>query len=251
MNFVKSFNLLGVEAQQIPCITGEGAPTTTTEGAVGCLYMDTTNGAVYKCIGVEGGAYTWIWFKEVGKRIAYKINGTTVNLSSKYDNTTDYQWLIEKKGGNNLFDFYSMAKFENADRTPKLKTINWDNYFCYGSGDWHAPFVIGAKNNIDGDNTSETFTGGSHQYNNQNSGSIPTARTESVTFYADGVQVTEGTGFAEKFEMRWTNYVQAYNTKKADGSGREVLKENHSMIFDGEKFEWKTLDGEVYKEFLL
>jgi len=33
-----------------------------------------------------------------------------------------------------------------------------------------------------------------------------------------------------------------------------IPKENspHSyMVFDGERFEWKTLDGEVYKEFLL
>lgn len=59
MNYVKSFNLLGVEAQQIPCITGEGAPTTSTEGAVGCLYMDTTNGDIYKCTVVDGEKYTW------------------------------------------------------------------------------------------------------------------------------------------------------------------------------------------------
>ena len=59
MNYVKHFNMLGVEAQQIPCITGTGAPTTETEGAVGCFYMDTDNGDVYKCIKVEGDVYTW------------------------------------------------------------------------------------------------------------------------------------------------------------------------------------------------
>lgn len=60
MNYVESFNLLGVEAKQIPSITGNGAPTTATEGAVGCLYMDTATGDMYKCTVVSNGTYTWV-----------------------------------------------------------------------------------------------------------------------------------------------------------------------------------------------
>lgn len=59
MNYVKSLNLFGVEAKEIPCITGSGAPTTTTVGAVGLLYMNTNNGDVYKCTAVSGSTYTW------------------------------------------------------------------------------------------------------------------------------------------------------------------------------------------------
>lgn len=59
MNYVKSFNLLGVEAQQIPCITGEGIPTGTTVGAAGCLYMDDSTGAIYKCTDATDNNYTW------------------------------------------------------------------------------------------------------------------------------------------------------------------------------------------------
>lgn len=66
MNYVKSLNLFGVEVQQIPSITGSGAPTTATEGAVGCFYMDTNNGDIYKCIAVTDGAYTWEEFKSSG-----------------------------------------------------------------------------------------------------------------------------------------------------------------------------------------
>lgn len=51
MNYVESFNLLGIDAKQIPCIKGEGAPTTSTEGAVGCFYMDTLTGDIYINIG--------------------------------------------------------------------------------------------------------------------------------------------------------------------------------------------------------
>lgn len=60
MNYVESFNLLGVEAKQIPCIKGNGTPTTETEGAVGCFYMDTTTGILYKCIAASDGNYIWV-----------------------------------------------------------------------------------------------------------------------------------------------------------------------------------------------
>lgn len=59
MNYVKHLNIGGVEAKEIPCICGAGAPTTATEGAVGCFYMDTTTGEVYKCTSASVGAYTW------------------------------------------------------------------------------------------------------------------------------------------------------------------------------------------------
>lgn len=62
MNYVESLNLFGVEAMQIPCIPGKGAPTTATEGAVGCLYMDTATatGDLYKCTAIlPDGGYKW------------------------------------------------------------------------------------------------------------------------------------------------------------------------------------------------
>lgn len=60
MNYVKSFDLFGVPATQIPATPGSGAPTTATEGAVGCLYMDTNTGDLYKCTAVVDGVYTWV-----------------------------------------------------------------------------------------------------------------------------------------------------------------------------------------------
>lgn len=59
MNYVESFDLFGIDAKQIPCIKGSGAPTTSTEGAVGCFYMNTDNGDVYKCTAAADGVYTW------------------------------------------------------------------------------------------------------------------------------------------------------------------------------------------------
>lgn len=63
MNYVESLDVLGIELKQIPCIKGEGTPTTKTEGAVGCFYMNTLTGVLYKCIAIDNGAYTWTTFE--------------------------------------------------------------------------------------------------------------------------------------------------------------------------------------------
>ena len=59
MNFVKHLNLFGLEAKEVPCITNSGKPTAKTEGAVGCLYMDTDNGTMYKCVSASEGVLVW------------------------------------------------------------------------------------------------------------------------------------------------------------------------------------------------
>ena len=59
MNFVKNHNQYGVEAKEIPCLTGYGEPTEETEGAVGCLYMDRHTGDIYKCTYAADGVYVW------------------------------------------------------------------------------------------------------------------------------------------------------------------------------------------------
>lgn len=40
-------------------IKGSGPPTTSTEGDVGYLYIDTNDGEMYKCVAVVDGVYTW------------------------------------------------------------------------------------------------------------------------------------------------------------------------------------------------
>lgn len=75
MNYVEFFDLLGEEAKQIPSITGAGAPTTLTEGAVGCLYMDTTTGEIYKCTSVTDGAYIWELIGSGSVELAQTLEG--------------------------------------------------------------------------------------------------------------------------------------------------------------------------------
>ena len=61
MNYVEHLNLFGVDVKDIPCIKGKGAPTTSTVGAVGLLYMDanSTNGDMYKCTAAYDDIYIW------------------------------------------------------------------------------------------------------------------------------------------------------------------------------------------------
>lgn len=59
MNYVEHLNLFGLEAKEIPCIKGSGAPTAATAGAVGLFYMDTDTGELYKCTAAADGVYTW------------------------------------------------------------------------------------------------------------------------------------------------------------------------------------------------
>lgn len=45
MNYAESFNILGVEVKQVPCICGEGEPSLVVPA--GNLYLDTANGEFY------------------------------------------------------------------------------------------------------------------------------------------------------------------------------------------------------------
>jgi hypothetical protein len=69
----------------------------------------------------------------------------------------------------------------------------------------------------------------------------------SLRFFVDGQEVISKRGYANKIEVRWTNNVQGRNTKKADGSGREILQERHRLIFDG--IEWsETIELEPLEQ---
>ncbi|MBR0544016.1 MAG: SGNH/GDSL hydrolase family protein [Bacteroidaceae bacterium] len=82
MNYVEHLNLFGVEAKQIPCSTGAGAPTTSTEGAVGCLYMDTLTGDVWKCVSEADDKYGWAKLSE-GSPDAVKFTAQTLTDEQK------------------------------------------------------------------------------------------------------------------------------------------------------------------------
>ena len=58
-NYVSAFDLFGIEARQVTCDCANGAPTSSTPGKIGMLYMNINNGDVYKCISSGNGTTTW------------------------------------------------------------------------------------------------------------------------------------------------------------------------------------------------
>ena len=188
---------------------------------------------------------------------AYKIYATIENdvaeMTYKYNAAYDMTVQMQKQGGldgdnmptggNQLFDFCRWFLTANTNRAvtdaPDTsltgKTAGTD-YQINGT-DFFGPYRVRAVNNADGDKSANNdFTGGNHQYNNAGSGSTATARTANLVFRVDGRNVTSFAGYCKEVIIEWDNFIQGNNTKKSNGTGREILKEHHTVRFDGDRF---------------
>ena len=186
-------------------------------------------------------------------KIFYSILSDEIFVSTRFNATKDFVVDFKKKGGNDLPDFGIFYVNDNVDYLPSEDLSNLTNILMQGS-DWHGPMIVRTVNNQDGDNpNSHYWTGGNHQYNNQGTGSTATARCTSLKFYIDDDLLTGGSGYCDRIRIEWINMIQSYSTTKADGSGREVIKELHTLIFDGVKWETYTriiaLEDLIFEEF--
>jgi hypothetical protein len=89
MNYIENFEILGIKAKQIPCVTGSGAPS-TVDGAVGMLYIDTDSGLVYKCTSVN--TYGFVW-----KDITAEYNQALKALSEQVNDLSEELGAIAQK----------------------------------------------------------------------------------------------------------------------------------------------------------
>ena len=171
------------------------------------------------------------------KKVYFKTVDGGIYVNAHYSEANDITFYLCKHGANSLFDFYSIGLVAKAIPTSKVTIPT--KYIVQTSGDWHAPYVVKAVNNADGQMlASNYFTGGNHGYDNTATG-VPTARCENLKMYADGKSLATGNeGYCDKIRIEWDNFVQAYNTTKANGTGREVLREHITMLFDG--YKWNT-----------
>lgn len=60
MQYIDYIEINGVRGDIPVNQSGKGAPTTSTEGAVAQIYMDTNTGDLYKCTQAANGVYTWV-----------------------------------------------------------------------------------------------------------------------------------------------------------------------------------------------
>lgn len=141
MNYVKHLDLFGVKAAQIPCITGSGAPTTATEGAVGCLYMDTSSETkdVYKCTAAADGVYTWELFETGGSGGGSSVElDTTLTQEGKAADAKAVGDVIEQitevhiEPGTNLY---------NHDEWVSGKWVNTNGTEVTNAGFGHTGFI--------------------------------------------------------------------------------------------------------------
>ena len=89
MNYVENFDILEKKVKQIPCITGQGAPS-VVDGAVGMLYIDTDSGLVYKCTSVNVDGFVW-------KDITAEYNQALKALSEQVNDLSEELGTIVQK----------------------------------------------------------------------------------------------------------------------------------------------------------
>ena len=170
----------------------------------------------------------------------YTLQNNELRVAFPYG-SVDMLITLKPTGGNGLFDFYNFVTIPSGG----VIGVATETLIFRAGSDWHGPYIVAAKSNIDGDNKSgdvynKYFTGGNHQYNNTGEGSTPTASLVSLKFFVDGKGKTTGSGSFETIRIEWLNSVQAYNTTKADGSGRAVLNEKHTLEICANKFTTTT-----------
>lgn len=169
-------------------------------------------------------------YNAIGQTMSYSLNDNVISMTSGYD-TGSLVLSLGLRGVNQLPDITNIS-------------ANGTTLFTGGTDSSTMPYIIKAVNNIDGDQpNSGYFTGGNHGYDNTGTilGNTATARNVKLEFYADGKLLSDGdSGICNNIEILCVNRIQAYNTTKSDGTGREVLEEGRRYIYDGKQL---TVNG--------
>lgn len=162
-----------------------------------------------------------------------------ITISRRMDDEFDSVFNFANKTYPNLtnkwFDFYAVGKHTRGiDGVSKCNTyIDWTGLNGLSTSDaLMMAVIVGAVNNIDGDNTSAKWhTGGAHAYGDSATGATPTMRELSNTVLADGKIVPVGrlNVKCKKLTIDVVNNIQGYNTCKEDGTGREILQQKYHI----------------------
>ena len=147
----------------------------------------------------------------------------------KYNDTTDIHIHINRFSANKLMLIGKIAFVENNNKFVSKDFSKIETEFTGEITDWLSPYIVKAVNNSDGDkiNSEYDFVGGCHNYNNTaTTESSATARLLKYDLFVNGMKISEnGIYQADKVKIICTNRIQANNTKKENGKGREVLEE--------------------------
>ena len=136
---------------------------------------------------------------------------------------------------NKFFDFRSFIILTRGQEKVNYPETVIDGTEIFGSSttDCISPIIVGAVNNINGDNTEKWFTGGNHAYGNVGNGVSRTMRELSCDVLVDGkvVQIGNKGIRGNRAIIKVVNRIQGYNTCKQDGSGREIVEQRITVDF--------------------
>jgi len=173
------------------------------------------------------------------KSVQYTNGSATV--IRKLDASNDLVLIFTKdvaQNINNTPDFYDARIYANASAIPTKTYFSGGTEFAWNFGDdWiSSPYTVKALNNINGDRVANgsAWTGGHHGYNGNADMASGGATSVNISFdvYADGVKLNVNDNiYCNNVKLDWVNEVQAWNTKKADGTGRTVLTEHYIVEF--------------------
>ena len=139
-----------------------------------------------------------------------KIDNTKRVITNVIGKETQIKWV---DGNNNMMLVFKPCGVNNL---PQIKDLYKNGIkMLDGNTDFVGPLIVAGDSQFAGDKTeSFEFTGGYHGYNGDGTGT-PTARNVFYKVINDD----------NKCKIIVVNDIQGFNTKKADGSGKEILQE--------------------------
>ena len=167
----------------------------------------------------------------------HKASWITINrrMDEEFDSVLNFCNKYYPNLTNKWFDFYSVGKhIRGVDGVSKCDNYtDWSTINGLSTSDaLMMAIVVGAVNNIDGDNTTVKWhTGGAHAYGDSATGATPTMRELSNIVRVDGklIAVGEKNIKGNKCTIDVINNVQGYNTCKEDGTGREIVQQRYHV----------------------
>ena len=144
------------------------------------------------------------------QKLMQKVDNNNSVITKTIGNETQIKW---NDGNNNMMLVFKPCGVNNL---PQIKDLYKNGIkMLDGNTDFISPFIVAGDSQFAGDKTeSFEFTGGYHGYNGDGTGT-PTARNIFYKVEADN----------NKCKIIVVNNIQGFNTKKADGSGKEILQE--------------------------
>ena len=174
-------------------------------------------------------------FSEIGLHL--KSDESCDIFIRNYEENRDMLVQVLKKGINKLPDISRIGSVENKGDEVLIDSTGLPiRQITGGTTDYLSPSVVYAVNNLDGDfpdMTSGKYTGGWHGYNNASQNSTPTAKNVSYKVFCDEKELLPNERMrGSKCVIDIVNQIQASNTEKSDGSGRNVVEQHFRLSID-------------------